>query len=770
MSNREGLGQQQRLPAALAPHYFDVDELRTAQLLALTLDYADLVRFAQAGAASAAQPSWRGYFGTDETLVIADILSTRLHQTRSHFDTLLEHALAGRAVAGEPVLREQLPTWTLYGMLARLRGWSETLLAHGSPVGVDLGALAARVCANLAPELEAIAAHYQARAPWNERAELGQLVSEMAATLNLSGSGAAHEERVRATLKTWFNQLAQGIDMVQRAAAQRLAPSLKSGQHDPGVALLLAFVQLYRAAQHKLNRLTERHLDFYYGQVLRMQPHGAVGDSTYLVFQPSAAGTLVAIPSGTAFLAQYAREQPDLVFATGHAVVVGDARLRAAFTLFCERNGLSSPENALWESRHQQLMQYPTACRLNTLPVPEAEAVLDKTRILPMPLFGAPRAGAVSTPGATARIGFALASNVLLMREGERVVQVALQLGAQASAAGGSGATLAERLQRVGELMNGSSAEVNYKVLRRMFRLSVSGAGGWIAVPGYSADFIPAAQHPDRVDTLTLYFTLGRDAPAVVSYDAALHGEDYASACPLLRCELNSEGYLYPYGLLRDLPLVKAQLDVRVTGHRTLRLQNHIGPLATSAPFLPFGPLPAPGAYLIVGSAEAACKRVTSAELVLEWGALPNAVGGLRGYYEGYGEAFEDVQCSLSVLAEGRWQPGAPGTGADEARRPRHTLFPPQPAARRPSIAPIETVPLTPVLHRARVGAPVADLQDFQYTPSSKSGFFKLTLDGPEFAFGHRDYPYVLAETLTHNSRPGFRRRVRDLPNPPYTP
>ncbi|AVR97118.1 hypothetical protein [Pseudoduganella armeniaca] len=52
MSMREGLAQQERLPAALAPHYIDVDELTPAQLMTLALQYAGMVRFAEAGPAA----------------------------------------------------------------------------------------------------------------------------------------------------------------------------------------------------------------------------------------------------------------------------------------------------------------------------------------------------------------------------------------------------------------------------------------------------------------------------------------------------------------------------------------------------------------------------------------------------------------------------------------------------------------------------------------------------------------------------------------------
>ena len=761
MSAREGLGQRQRLAPALMAHYVDVDEFTLAQLLVQALEYAGLVRFAQSGAGLEGAATWRAYFAPDETMVLAEILATRLDGVRERFEGLLAQTLAVGAGDGDKLVeREQLPTFMLHSLGLQLDRWSTVLLGNGSPVGIDLGAMIGAVRARMAPQLRLFDDWFapgEAQQAVKLSAHLGQLFG----VLQLApGEG---DELARVTLKTWFSQLVKAIEITQRGAADRLQRSLRSATHDPGVGLLLAFVQLYRQAQAKLNRLTERRLDFYYDQVLHMRARGPERDAAFLVFQASAPGAKVTIPAGTAFLAQYDRLQPELVFASAQEVVVSDACVRASHTLFCERNPLSSPENSLLEMRHGLAQRYLTDCRLTTLALLEPEAALATARLAPQPLFGAPRSGDAGAQGRAARLGFALASNALLMRDGERQVRVALQLGSEAHA--GEHATLAQRLHQLALLLQVSDAEVRYKVLRRMFSLSVSAAAGWLAIAEYRADFTPG-DGTGALDTLHLHFTIGAESPPLAPFDPALHEGGWDISAPVLRCELNAEGYLYPYSLLRGLPLIEAVIDVSVSGHRPLALQNQIGQLSAGAPFLPFGPLPAPGAYLIVGSAETACKRLTGAELVLEWGGLPSAAGGLRAYYGAYDaqQPFADVQCALSVLADGVWQP------LDAPQRPLHTLFAPALATRRHAIAPVETVSLKPLLHLARPLARAAAGDEPGYGPSAKGGFFKLTLAGPEFAFGHRDYPIALAAALTHNSQPGKWRRARDLPNAPYTP
>jgi hypothetical protein len=743
MSARPGLAQHQRLAAALAPHYFDVDELALPQLLALVLAYAGMVRLEHAGAGVAAPPgTWQPYFGADETMVMAAILSVRAGALRAEFALESGAAMLGR--------------W-----YTQLCGWSAVLHAAGSAGARDLAVLVDGLAVQLAQPGEG-AGGPQAAGPDSEAQ--AQLRSH------------AH-----------FNHLMKAVTMIQHAAARRLPASLETGRHDPGIGLLLAFVQLYRAAQDKLNRFAERHLDFYYDRVLHVRAQGALRDATFLVFPPALPGATVRVPAGTAFLAPWHARQPELLFDTEHDVTVTDAALVACHTLYLERSIFTVPENRLGERRHGRLHQYPTAARVTTLPVLAPAAAVNTARLTPHPLFGAPRHGTPLAGGQRARIGFALASDVLLMQEGERSVHVVLQLGAERAPAADqdgteprrtrAGATLGQRLDRLRALLDCSDGELDDKVLRRLFNISITGAAGWIDVAEYSVRFVADPRPDGEGDALHLYIALPAAVPAVVAYQGALHGGAYRTACPLLRCELNDQGYLYPYGLLRGLPLVQARIDVTVKGLHALVVQNNIGPLSATVPFQPFGPLPARGDYLIVGSAEAACKHLVDAELVLAWGGVPSTPGGLRHYYGAYGpmrdqapratpvagDGYRDMQVALSALVDGKWLPGA----TVQSRQP---VLAPAPDAADAPVPAVATLALNAVLPLLRVQPRASAARPFAYTPGAHGGFFRLTLAGSDFAFGHRTYPLVLAAALTHNSQPGHRRRLMALPNPPYTP
>jgi hypothetical protein len=727
MSARGGTSQAQRMPRALADDYVHVDELSLSQLLVIALDSASQVGFD----GGAANTSWDNYFKNDEILVIAQILATRVHAVTAQFEQLIAHPVGASDADAAPA--RMLRHW--HGQLG---DWSRALLGHGGVHGADLGGMLAELLRQLTHEVHAAGAGADHSAP-------------------------AHGQQLRAA----FHQVMKALEMAQRAAAARLPQALRSGQHDPGVGMLVAFAGLYRRAQEKLNRFTGRHRDFYYEQVLRVRPHAAQRDAAFLVFDAAPAGIAIPIDAGTRFPAPYERSAPELEFVTEHAIVVTDARVAALHTVYFERNRLSFPESRLYERVGHRQRRYPAACRLNPIALAGAAPPRAAAGCEAAPLFGAPRSATMAPPGAAARIGFALASNVLLMRHGERKVEVVLHLG---SDGGAHADTLGKRIDAVqGQAAHGADTrdpEVLRRVLNRMFRISVSGSNGWIEVVEYSAGHASGA---GNTDMLSLTFRLGADAAAVVPYTPALHGENYPGNRPMVRFELNALAYVYPYGLLSGLPLLRAEIEVEVSGHRALELQNQIGLLSAASPFQPFGPLPAVGAYLIVGSAETACKTLTAFDLVLEWGGLPRAVGGLGAYYANYaGDAraspFRDVRASLSVLSDGAWQP------LDESERPQATLFGAAAAPGREAVAAVRHVRFDRLLGQGRRIGRVESPAPFVYTPGARGGFFKITLAGPDFLFGHREYPFVLADALGHNGQPRNRARLRELPAAPYTP
>jgi Baseplate J-like protein len=70
--------------------------------------------------------------------------------------------------------------------------------------------------------------------------------------------------------------------------------------HKPHFTLYLSFLKLLGVAQNQLNEFTKRHLDFYYKDILQIQPANAKPDQVHIVLE-SAPNQAVLIPKGSVF-------------------------------------------------------------------------------------------------------------------------------------------------------------------------------------------------------------------------------------------------------------------------------------------------------------------------------------------------------------------------------------------------------------------------------------------------------------------------------------
>jgi hypothetical protein len=413
-----------------------------------------------------------------------------------------------------------------------------------------------------------------------------------------------------------FDTLLDGIRDFQSLARAGFAATLAEGWHKPQIALYIAFVNLFHTAQDSINTLSSRYLRFYYDRILREPRRPAMPDSVYLTF--TLAGdeglTSAAVPRGTLFPAGQDAGGNDILYAADRDLNVTAARIAQLRTLRV-LSGPLLPAAPDFEIVDQRILT--------------AEAQPDGEE--PWPTFGGT---------APAELGFALASNYLLLSGGERSVWIivryteatkeALQLLLDELAAAGFDPTQALR-----------------EVLAGAFRLDLSTAAGWFRLAGYEAIV------PEPWD-LEPWFAFALELPASVPpiapfapEDPTLAGTNPAPALPTLEAWLRQEpvtlvnahggeAQVYPLSLLGGIAVTAFEIQTRVEGLPGLALANTDGEADPSAPFPVFGAVPVAGSYLQIRHAELFAKVPESLEIALQWFGLPPNDDGFKGWYRDY--------------------------------------------------------------------------------------------------------------------------------------
>lgn len=762
----DGRDQQHRRPPALCGNYFQPDEMTFEQLLALATEYARAVKFFKLNMAP--EGHWQQFFSADETIFMASVLAIDTGAMLHRFDTRLQAApeyhdwFAVDALRGlHGSYRDSLDSPLL--VARALDVWISTVSSLPGQGGQDVRQLLEGILCGLRREMRILVDS----APGSFIGAHNVFGPQFMALTGLqllplaAPADTAPEPFGASAIRHNFHTLTQAVRMLQNGIRALLPPSLDSETHDPAVSLLIGFIRLFQQLQQRLNRFGDKRIDFYFQRVLGMQAREQKPDSTFLVIRPTAAARQIQIDAGTEFIAGVDADQHDIIYASERAATLNDAHVVALHTLYFERQRQGQDYSTTGcYGRHIELMR---------LDSDENE----HQKHTPVSLLGAPKPGEALHGGGAARFGFALASRVLLMREGERRVRVLFQYraGERRHPIEDSLRSIVAQLQqdsRRGDEPASSirMSDVFVKLLRGMFRVGLTTADGWHQVGEYRPEY-RGLNASLAEDCLSIEFVLPPGAPPIVSYNPAVHGEGYATALPVLRFEMTQNEYSYPYDILSQWLLQDIRIEVDVRAVRQLLLYNQIGQLSALSPFMPFGPLPALGSYLIVGCEEILYKQLRDLSIDVEWDGLPPGLGGFPVYYRGYDVPLKSgaVRASVAVLADGKWVRAGGDTSIF-----RYEVQPDGSPSNLTSSDSCISFRPTVQYYKPVAAFPVPGDPPFSYSSASMNGLFKLTLEGPDGALGHQAYPALLSRVLTHNARMKKPQLMDPLPNPPYTP
>ncbi len=777
---RDGLSQAQRQKPALRGDYFHLNDLKFEQILFLATEYSRLMHFYQLDLSI--DGNWQAYFSADESILMASILALQPHQLAEQFEQRLQTQPNYRDWFRDDIVRkidlsyrEQINSPL---MLIRLfEQWHTALNLQQGASAIELKNLLEGILRGLKWEVKILSEatprllqsytanlcsrQFKALVEWPlpQTSEASKTNTANSSQTPLHGEAKTFS---RSEVRHNFHTLNQALRMLQNGVRQLLPESLKSGQHDPAIALLLGFAQLYSQLQPRLNRFADKHIDFYFHDVLGLKQSPTQIDSAYLVMQVSPNAQQVAIAKGTEFTAGQDQNLQDIVYHANESTVLSNARISSLHTIYFDRHGM---ERRLLRT---QASYYKPIEVLDSTAEPEAYEKLP-----PLPLMGAPKPGEHLAGVNAARFGFAIASHTLLMQEGERRIKLMLKLRHNARYTIEN--TLRELAEQLGKKYQREAehahelrlSDVFIKLMRSMFRISITTANGWFPIPEYRPEY--SGLNPNIAEnSLALYIDLPSATPAVTPYESTVHGEEFATNTPILRFEMMRNEYAYPYDILTHWLLEEIDLEVDVKACRQLVLHNQIGQLSALAPFTPFGPLPDLSSYLIIGCEEVLGKQLRDASVDIEWTGLPSNLGGFAEYYRGYQEPLkaDEVKVKLSVLVDGKWS--KPNSNTDLFQfEAKEDGSPSNQVRQENRISFASLMSLYKPSHQSLL--PQNGIK-FTYNSTTMNGMFKLSLDEPAGAFGHQEYPQLLTRVLTQNAQKKKIGLMTAQPNPPYTP
>ena len=391
-----GSQQDQRLSPALAPGYFRPDELSLAQRLRQALQLARQLRFVDTQGLTAGH--WGQALEQDLSLLLAELAALPLDDWEARADQFA-WMVPDRALALCLELARRLDRWHVLLDADPMPEEEALREALRQPIR---RALDESLGVQLQSALEASNAPSTAWRGWHAAWGLDSSPPGTAAEPEPAGA------RLRRLRLLWLT-LCRLLRLLQALALQQLPASLRTGRHEPGIGLLLAWTQVQQHTRATLNQFDERLIEHYYAVRLGFRPAPAQPDRVHLVLERDPRHLLpVRLPLGRRFVANL--DHGSCSFAAEQAMYLNPLRVCQLLSLRHEYDPQISPER-----------EYGLATRALARQdvVPTTEQAADP-RAPSVPLLG-------GGPGSVgARQGLAIASPLLALREGRRLVDVVL--------------------------------------------------------------------------------------------------------------------------------------------------------------------------------------------------------------------------------------------------------------------------------------------------------------------------------------------------------
>ncbi|MEM7371297.1 MAG: hypothetical protein AAF587_21965 [Bacteroidota bacterium] len=789
-----GSSQSSRTLPALLPDYAKIDQRNLADLLAFAASYAKLLN--HYNDKNEVSGNWESFFTSDISVVLATIVSTDLETLeREHQQLVAEIGQSYQEMEKYGRLRELFEQ--ILGIATKIDTWFKQV----SKINISYKGLENTVAQDLYNIIEIkLRAHLQKLIAYDvgagEKAALGGPMG--LSYEHFDALWEAHPDHITPenifegdNLIEKLNNALVKLRLLYRAFYNVLSylvfnfanyfdASLKDkSNHKPDIALFIVFLHLFKHAQHDLNYVSARHLEFYYDHFLLQKRRTVVPDQAYVCFNLSSHVKSYLVEEGTGLRAGRNSDGSDIIFRTEKDITLNHAQIESLRTMYVgkvKEIGASSYQLVTG------MYAAPVANSSDGIGTPFPEDYRE------WPTFGEEqydKHDAFKTMG-EANIGLAIASPTLFMKEGNREANIRLNFV-------DTSAHIYRKLVQDIKNVSGVSDEEAFQMVfpergkeGKNISLFYSTEEGWREIAPH---YIKILSSPGRWSSYQINFkiSLPQSEPAWVGYEPSLYeGERaYPTRYPVLKILLNHQTEPFPYSYLKDLKISTIDIDVSVDRIRDIRLFNELGQLDPNTPFQPFGPLPTEGSYMMVGNAEVFRKPITELTFHYDWQNIPPTDAAFQKYYSGFkniGDDTEvldiksqDFQIAFSALSQNSFSPGPDDLGSVHRQ-----LFSVKEKEDDNNSFDNDAQDIS----KCEIHLGTEDLMNFGITPDPRlaevqsysnqvaAGYFRLELIDPPHAFGHQLYQTIFADVITHNANPANKDPLaqRAVPNQPYTP
>ena len=290
---RDGRSQSNRLLTNLSPENIKVDDRSMEEILEYIFNYAQQVNFINPQNFDLShQDNWINFFKNSDAFQLAIISRFDFQKIKTEYNNIFKKITVFSQPDSLNILID-----IIVDAIFQIANWQEGLKEGNSQLKATIGNI---ISTNLAQALKRLIGCINVARQWGYEPKQGFQNLDWGLTHddffdleeNLKGKGISKKQKIirtQAKLDQIFQVAFKAIREIVESADDSLQLLFDENNNlqnqPPHLGLLFAFLRIFDEVRADFNKLSSRHLEFFYNKVLKLDPKAPVADKTHLVFE-----------------------------------------------------------------------------------------------------------------------------------------------------------------------------------------------------------------------------------------------------------------------------------------------------------------------------------------------------------------------------------------------------------------------------------------------------------------------------------------------------
>ena len=519
--------------------------------------------------------------------------------------------------------------------------------------------------------------------------------------------------------------------------------------HKAHVGLLFTFLELLKHSQTDLNKLTKKHLDLYFKQILKLKHLPASPNKLFVSFEIDENIESLNVNQHSVLKAGQHDNGDDILFETEEEIQLNNIALTHISTFFLSENKIFDHHSrfnlisGLYSKTHASTAEevdffnndkthFSTLGEEQVL-LSQEEMNMDKSQI-----------------------GFMIISPVLMLSRSNRTVDIDFKFTID------SIKYLSDLIIDIAQNKNSSEEVVFHEIFSNAFQIEYTSEEAWVSVPNYQV----ISPLDWSTGVVRVSFQLDKSFPGIVPFSTSIHELDIESDLPILKFKINQDSFYNPYSFLNSMEISRIDINVKVDKLKSFNCYVNNEEVDIKSEFEIFGATPKQGSNLIIGTDELFNKNITQLSIDWDYTNLNVLNDTLEDYYKEYELDIKNDSFKVQISA-------LSGFRYSKALRPNlvYDLFEDSIDSGVKNHLNISNIDIQALKIKPNYKLKLSDLDEF--SNDLETGYLKLELIAPKFAFGAEIYDKVFnritQKSLAIKPKKG-EIELLDFPNEPFSP